>query len=281
MDFYGETFGDRLWMWGHHIDSARDCGHFIAKGQEPFDWTGKAVDQAEGCRLMGIRNNCVIRWRNLPRYPFGDYFAQFRSLERFAFGITDGGAESTREKLRIAIEELKPAYPNFTGCFLDDYFLQAEEGSPPDIKELEEISKTLHKHDLRLSVVAYADQVGLKKEFSDHFGLVDEISLWFWHSANIGKIEDECAKLREIAGKGKSILLGLYMWDFPLGAPVPGELMKKQLEAAKRLMDSKAVSGLIFHPSFAANLDAEAIDLAKEWIRENSTRLWGAGSGRN
>ena len=116
--FYGETVRDRLWMWGHHIDCWKRT-----KG-----WPGPSVDQADGCQAMGIPNVCVIRFCNLPRYPWGDYFEQFRRMKRFSFGITDGAVGSVREKMRIAFEELKPAFPNFTGCFLDDYFRPADLG---------------------------------------------------------------------------------------------------------------------------------------------------------
>ncbi len=111
--FYGPTIRDRLWMWGHHVDSSKYAGRCAGVG-ESFKWPGRAVDQAEGCRLMGIPNNCVIRWRNLPRYPWGDYFEQFREMKRISFGIHDGGAESVDEKMRIAFEELQPRYPNLT-----------------------------------------------------------------------------------------------------------------------------------------------------------------------
>ena len=48
--FYGATIRDRLWMWGHHPDMS---SRSVAKGAV---WPGSAVDQAEGCRIMGIPN---------------------------------------------------------------------------------------------------------------------------------------------------------------------------------------------------------------------------------
>ena len=84
--FYGPTVRDRLWMWGHHVDTAQRAGS-CAKDKalrNTFKWKGPAVDQAEGCRLMGIPNNCVIRWCNLPKYPWGDYFDQFKAYRGVA-----------------------------------------------------------------------------------------------------------------------------------------------------------------------------------------------------
>ena len=252
--FYGETVRDRLWMWGHHIDCWKRT-----KG-----WPGPSVDQADGCQAMGIPNVCVIRFCNLPRYPWGDYFEQFRRMKRFSFGITDGAVGSVREKMRIAFEELKPAFPNFSGCFLDDYFRPADLGQ--DSIRIEQIADEVHQHDLRLSVVLYSDQDGLKEEFRPKLRHCDEVSFWFWRSANIVTMGDQVRRCRDFVGAGKDLLLGLYMWDYTRQAPVEGALMERQLAFAQEFLATGVVDGLIFHPSYAAKLDVPAVKLSKEWI---------------
>ena len=267
--FYGPTVRDRLWMWGHHVDSAKFAGR-CAKDRtirETFKWQGPAVDQAEGCRLMGIPNNCIIRWRNLPKYPWGDYFDQFKNLKRISFGIHDGGAGSIDEKMRIAFEEIQPRYPNLTGCFLDDYFLSSKNKDyVPDLKKLGSIADAVHAHGLRLSVVAYADQVGIKPAFKPHFELMDEVSFWFWSGSNIPTMADKVRKCRDFIGPEKDLLLGLYMWDFTIAAPVPANLMSQQLAFAERFLADGTIDGLLFHPTFAAALDVPAVNLSKAWI---------------
>lgn len=277
--FYGPTIRDRLWMWGHHADSAAFAGAWLKDParREAFKWPGRAVEQAEGCRLMGIPNNCVIRWRNLPKYPWGDYFDQFRGLKRLSFGIHDGGAESIDEKMRIAFEELQPRCPNLTGCFLDDYFLSPEKDYIPDVRELGDIADAVHAHGLRLSVVAYADQVGIRPAFKPHFRLVDEVSFWFWKGSSIPTMEDQIRRCRDFVGADKDLLLGLYMWDFSAVAPVPDDLMRQQLAFAERFLADRTVNGLLFHPTFAAALDVPAVNLAKAWIAEHGEKPWGVG----
>lgn len=276
--FYGPTIRDRLWMWGHHVDCAKRAGACLADPAKKaaFRWTGPAVDQAEGCRLMGIPNNCVIRWLNKPEYPWGDYFDQFRGLKRISFGIHDGAVGSTDEKMRIAFEELQPRLPNLTGCFLDDYFLASENGPAPDLRALGRISDAVHAHGLRLSVVAYADQVGIRPDFKPHFDLVDEVSFWFWKGSNIPTMEDQIRKCRDFIGPDKDLLLGLYMWDFSVVAPVPADLMRQQLAFAERFLADRTIDGLLFHPTFAAALDVPAVNLSKEWISANGEKPWGS-----
>ena len=278
--FYGPTIRDRIWMWGHHVDTAKRaaaCLHAPVR-EAAFKWPGRAVDQAEGCRLLGIPNNCVIRWCNMPKYPWGDYFEQFKDLKRISFGIHDGGSGTIDEKMRIAFEELQPRYPNLTGCFLDDYFLSHKDKNyVPDIKKLGEISDAVHAHGLRLSVVAYADQVGLRPEFKPHFGLVDEVSFWFWKGSNIPTMSDQIRRCRDFIGPDKDMLLGLYMWDFTTAAPVPADLMRQQLSFAERFLADRTINGLLFHPTFAAALDVPAVNLSKQWIAEHGEKKWGDG----
>ena len=80
--FYGPTIRDRLWMWGHHAQMCHKSGF-----KDGRKWEGPTVEQAEGCKLMGIPNDCFIRWGNMPAHPWGDYVEQFRQVKRFPFGI--------------------------------------------------------------------------------------------------------------------------------------------------------------------------------------------------
>ena len=265
-EFYGPTIGDRIWMWGHHPDVVRSGGNGFKPGQA-------TIDQAAACRLMGVRNNCVIRWRNKPEYPWGDYFDQFKSLKRFAFGIADGGEESTAEKMRIAFDELKPRYPNMTGCFLDDFFIRKHLYMEPD--RLAEVADEVHAHDLRLSIVLYSDNKGMRPEYRRHLSLCDETSLWFWCGDNIVTMADNVRRCREFVGARKDLLLGLYMWDFSRSEAITPEKMEMQLECASRFLADRTLDGLIFHPTFVADLDIPAVRMAKAWIAANGEKLWG------
>lgn len=263
--FYGPTIRDRLWMWGHHPDMCTES-NFDLKNKS-WKWKGPSVDQAEGCRMMGIPNNCVIRWGNKPAYPWGDYFEQFRSLKRFTFGITDDSKGTVWDKLDLAINELKPAFPNFTGGFLDDFF--AVKSLTQTEETVRKIADRLHGNDLRLSIVVYSDQDGIKPDYKKYLDLCDETSFWCWRSKNLGKHEEMVRRMRDFIGCEKSLLMGVYMWDYTLGAPVSPQLMEMQLEFAGRLLREKVISGLIFHPSYSAALDVPAVNLAKKWIRKN------------
>lgn len=265
--FYGPTIRDRLWMWGHHPD-------VVSAGKNGFKPGQVKIDQAAACKLMGIPNDCVIRWGNMPRHPWGDYFEQFRDLKRFSFGIADGSAGTVYDKMKIAFEELQPKFPNMTGCFLDDFFINKRLYMEPD--ELANVADAVHARKLRLSVVLYCDQQGFKQEFKKHVALCDETSMWVWKGDNIATISDNVRRCREFIGPDKDLLLGLYMWDFSCGQPISAVKMAKQLEAARGFLADKTVTGLIFHPSFAADLKLPSVEMSRRWIQEHGESLWGA-----
>ena len=52
-------------------------------------------------------------------------------------------------------------------------------------------------------------------------------------------------------------------------------LMEKQLDFARKLLADRTISGLIFHPTFVANLDLEAVKLSKSWIKAYADDPWG------
>lgn len=86
---------------------------------------------------------------------------------------------------------------------------------------------------------------------------------------------EKVRKCRDFIGPDKDLLLGLYMWDFTVAAPVPADLMKQQLDFAERFLADGTVTGLIFHPTFAAALDVSAVNLSKAWIAAHGEKMWG------
>lgn len=87
---------------------------------------------------------------------------------------------------------------------------------------------------------------------------------------------DSVKRCREFIGPDKDLLLGLYMWDFTLGTPVAAERMEMPLSFVRRFLADKSVTGLIFHPSFAAALDVPSVKLSQEWIAAYGADRWGA-----
>lgn len=269
---YGDTIGDRLWMWGHHAMSFASMKGAKEQYNLPFD---RRIDMADACRDMGIPGCFVVRWRNLPtKAELPEYMKQFKDTKRVGFSITDSAKEPFPEKVRLGLE-YADRMPNMTTLIMDDYWSGGGKMHRP-ISELEDVHDKLAERGMKLGVVLYSDANGVKPEFKQVLDLCDEITFWFWHGKNTGGIEGQVAKLRDLIGMDKTVLLGQYMWDFGGRKPMPGQAMEVQLAQTSRLLSSRAINGVIFHCTPLVDMNLDAVNVSRAWIRENASRKWGA-----
>ena len=258
---YGPELGDRLWLWGHHAKSMSDGIYGVPPGPE--------VDMAEACRRMGVPGCAVVRWRNMPLADeVEEYMRQFDGFPRVAFSVTDNAAGTFEEKVEIGLR-LAAERPNLSMLFLDDFFVKGS-GLTQPAEKLRDLRARLAPLGVRLAVVLYADQDGLRPELKGHLDLCDEISFWFWNSCNLTNIEREVGKLRELVGPAKTVLLGLYMWDFSAKRPMAPDLMRLQLDAAHRLLLGGVVQGLVLHGTPLVARGLEAVEISRAWIAEHA-----------
>lgn len=268
---YGDTIGDRLWMWGHHAMSFASMKDDPKEQYNlPFD---RRIDMADACRAMGVPGCFVVRWRQLPtKEELPGYMKQFAQTKRVGFSITDQAPESFDEKIRMGLE-LADRMPNLTSFVMDDFFSYNGYGSSPE--RIQKLRDELSFRGMRLGIVLYADHNGVKAEFKDALSLCDEITFWFWNGKNVGTIEDQVGKLKDLVGIEKPILLGQYMYDFGGCKPLPGADMERQLAATSRLLSQKAIDGVIFHCTPLVDMSLDAVRISREWIRENACKRWG------
>ena len=266
---YGDTVGDRLWMWGHHPLSLMPYKDKPIYNIPPR----RHIDMAAACADMNIPGCFVVRWRDLPRKAeLPESMKQFKATKRVGFSITDSAAEVFDEKVRLGLE-FADRMPNLTTLVMDDYWSGVKQQS---VDHLWKTKERLAGKNLRLGVVLYSDANGVKAEFKDVLDVCDEVTFWFWNGKNVGTIESQIAKLKDLVGHEKPILLGQYMYDFGGKKPLPGKDMETQLAATSRLLSQKAIEGVIFHCTPLVDTDLDAVKVSRAWIRENASRKWGA-----
>ncbi len=268
---YDDTIGDRLWMWGHHAMSFDALRKDNGNGYNlPYD---RRIDMAPACKAMNVPGCFVVRWRNLPtKAELPEYMRQFESMKRIGFSITDSAAEEFDEKVRLGLE-YADKMPNLTTLIMDDYWAGVKQQT---IEHLRATKRRMEEKKLKLGVVLYSDSNGVKAAYREVLDLCDEVTFWFWHGKNTGGIEGQVAKLRGLVGPEKPVLLGQYMWDFGAGAPMSAQNMERQLAAASRLLAAKQIHGVIFHCTPLVDMNLDAVEVSRKWIRENGNKKWGA-----
>jgi len=267
---YGDTIGDRLWMWGHHRDSFKALKGTKEQYNLPY---GTRIDMAAACREMNIPGCFMVRWTNNPKKAeLPDYMKQFADTKRVGFSITDSAVESFEEKVRLGLE-YADRMPNLTTLIMDDFF--SAKKNTRSTEEIVRVRDETAKRRMKLGMVLYSDANGLKPEFKPVLELFDEITFWFWHGKNVGTIEGQVGKLKDLVGPEKPILLGQYMYDFGGRKPLPGSDMECQLAATSRLLSQKAIDGVIFHCTPLVDMNLDAVNVSRAWIGANAAKKCG------
>ena len=93
------------------------------------------------------------------------------------------------------------------------------------------------------------------------------VSLWTWEAANLARLEENMAKFQSIM-PGKRLLLGLYMFDFGTGRPMPVDSMKKQCGLALKWLREGQIEGMIFLATNICDMNLEAVNWSRRWIAE-------------
>ena len=268
---YGDTIGDRLWMWGHHRDSFKALKGRRENYNLPYE---TRIDMAAACKEMNIPGCFVVRWTNNPKKAeLPEYMKQFKDTKRVGFSITDSAAETFEEKVRLGFE-YADKMPNLTSLVMDDFWSGAAKGV--DVAKIARVKEGTAARNMRLGIVLYADSNGVKGEFKDVLDLCDEVTFWFWHGKNVNTIETQVGKLKDLVGTEKPILLGQYMYDFGGKKEMSGADMETQLAATSRLLSQKAIDGVIFHCTPLVDMNLDAVNVSRAWIRENASKEWGS-----
>lgn len=268
---YEDRFQDRHWMWGH------DPGAYDGPNDVYNIPLSEPISMAEGIRLMGIPNVCVIRGGT----PDAKYREQFKNVKRVAWNLSGGSNQSYLE-LRDYVFSLFSQMPNLVGVYLDDFIhggpdvkvktADGEIETAPASLSLDEISALSQKlraanPPVDLAVVLYSRQ--LKPSLRPLLDKADVISFWTWTGKDVMKLRENFDGYRRLFPEKKT-LLGLYMWDFGDKKPIDPDFMKYQLDYALELFRKGEIDGTIFHCTPLCNKNLEAVEYAKKWIAETA-----------
>src|SRR2546422_2449243 len=92
---------------------------------------------------------------------------------------------------------------------------------------------------------------------------MDVISLWVQDSKDLTNLDRHVDKCREIF-PDKPLVLGCYLWDFPMNGPIPSDLVKLQWGRVLKFIEARKIDGY-------AILGTYLIDSVQEqarWVRD-------------
>ena len=249
-------------------------------------WEGTAFDPGveptiygvgEGAKYFGLRRACFMFHRNSEVA-----LEKMRDLEEVVCDITKWEHREVHDESGRAgfqnylkgdpaltaseaenVSRLSLQFPNVTGAIIDDLGgLMKNNGYTPE--RLAEIHSALKRHNdaLTLWAVVYAHE--LDPEFwGPYLPYLDLANLWVWQSKDLVNLDGYIQKCRDIF-RGKPLVLGCYIRDYTLRAPVPLELMELQFNRIAAYLRDGRIDG--FSILAACLIDQHPAQAA--WIRD-------------
>ncbi len=209
--------------------------------------------------------------------PLEQYAFPLKVLKRVAWSIVGAGG-ITKESERKQVLEMALHTPNFVGVYMDDFFR-----NKPDIKvasltldELRDLQRQLKgsTKKLDLYVTLYTNQ--LDSPIADYLSLIDVVTLWTWHSADLADLEGNLTQLEKLAPKSRK-LLGCYTAAYngkrtPTWTGMPVRAMQRQCELALRFLTDGRIEGIIIYGCTTMDLGWESVDWTRAWIQQVGDR---------
>lgn len=254
---------DRFWIWGHEAGS-----HTSPRAKQMWAIPGTSrMTPAEAAHYMGIPNCIMVVFGNLPAPPFYQHALALSSLKRVVWSAI-GDASSTRNDQESDLEEilsLTTRVPNITGAIMDDFFHGGGGRHPP--QALAQLRSRLHAAapPLDLWVVLYHNQ--LDQDIASHLELCDVVTFWTMRGSQLLHLEDHFGRFLRVT-PNKRRVLGCYMWNYGEKQPMPVDLMRHQCELGLTWLREGKIEGMIFLASCICDLDLEAVEWTRAWIRE-------------
>lgn len=249
---------EKLWNWGH------------LEGSHNEMVAGCMMTPEEYAEEYGIRNAFIVSYGGNIQPPFDSYAKRFSVLNEIKWSVLgDASTPLPDAELGNTEDILAVLNPdsNITGGVVDDFFSEDRmKRFTPEI--LKKIKKTLNDEGLDFWCVLYNNQ--LTFDLEKYMDCFDGVTFWVWECSNLVNIEEYFAKLKAIT-KSKSVMLGMYQWDYSLpkgGAPMNIGLYEKQIKYYFDLLKKKEIDGIVYCSSTLGDAKLETNDMLKKYIAE-------------
>lgn len=184
----------------------------------------------------------------------------------FAQGREDDPKSVAAEAEKLG--QLALRHKHVVGAFIDDTHGVAKHANytpqtPARIKE----ALCRHNPGLDLWIVVYTHEFG-EPYWSDWLEHVDVINLWVWECRNLPHLDEYIRKARKLF-PSQRLVMGVYLRDYPTRAPVPIEMLRVELEAIARHVESGELDGFNILAACLIDQHPEQAEFVRDFIHSH------------
>lgn len=203
----------------------------------------------------------MVRYGKEPKLPWDALARDLSDMRKVVWSMVGAGGVTSSEE-REAAFELSRQFPNITGLIFDDFW---GNGKPVlSMEEMEAIRARATFLDLDLWSVCYVREL-FALDIKPYLRLFDKHILWTWDPFHLASIEDKLDRFERLVD---ARYMGVYLWDYSRGRPMPLALLQKQCQEGLRRMKQNALQGMVFLATCICDLDIEAVHWVRSWIAD-------------
>lgn len=260
-----ETLHEKLWLWGQSPDA-----HY--EHNNTYNLPGHSrMTAMEGAVFFDILNMCRVRMMGHPMPPYDQESIALDTCREVVWSLLGAGGEPVTEwgDTDEVIRQAK-IFPNITGGVFDDFFLphRISYYTPDKLRQIKNRMCNAAGRQLDMWVVCYEDKLDNVENIADYLNAFDVITFWTWKGSQLDRAGYNIDRIHTLA-PGKRILAGCYMWNYGESCPLTIEQMKLQTDIYMDYIKQGKIDGIIICSNCVADLEIEAVQWMRNWIREN------------
>ncbi len=269
------------WLENGGKPSFRDIG---------WVWEGQGIDPkvppsvyglGQGARYFGLsRANFLFHPNDVYALDLlRDYVEVTCDISKWGWEWNEDGrpaCKPTSDPMTVRTEgenvaRLAKQFPNVSGVYCDD-LLGLMERFQYGPREFGDIRSAIRDMDptLDLWTVVYAHEFEKAEFWTEMRPHIDVVTLWIWKSEDIVHMPqyvDQCRALFP----DKPIIMGVYLRDYTLVAPVPVDMVKRQMEGIADLVDKGKLSGYSILAAVLIDGHRPQADAVRDFIAAQAT----------
>lgn len=262
----GETvmknYKDHIWLLGETPGSHHRAEHYHLPGVNK-------MTPMEGLEFFGIKNLCRMKMSmDMGLSYLDDPYIVGDAMEKCCLSLLGSGAWRPAGGKRDDMDEILAVAKKDKRIIaaINDDFMAGDRPLiyTPEVLRQQRIElHTALERPLELWSVYYdrdveVDVYAQSREF-------DVTTFWTWFSENLKDLEKNLQWARSLTPDGR-VILGVYMWDYGNGRPMPDDLMKWQLDFAYEKYLSGQIEGMMLCSNCNADLGLSATQITKDWL---------------
>lgn len=170
------------------------------------------------------------------------------------------------------VARLARQFRNVTGVYCDDLLglMKRFKFGPQEFGNVRSAIRSANSK-LKLWSVVYTHELDQAEFWTKMRPHMDVVTLWIWKSENLGRMADEVERCRRLF-PDKPIVMGVYLRDYTKVAPIPVDLVKRQMEGVADLVRKGKLDGYSILAAVLIDGHRAQADAVRDFIAAQSGR---------